>query len=382
MRTIPVGDLKPGQRYTKPVFVDDDTLLVPESVPLKEKEIKRLEKWGISSVKTDGSLIRETSGLHDPGLSFFQRAFSSPDQKKVKDFYEGLSKRLNGIHQKIRDQDECDTNDIDDIVGQLVYHLEQNSKDIVQFILYGFQGNAGPVENALNSTILAILVGFNLALPKNKVVNLATAALLHDVGMLRLPDEISGKSGTLTDQEIQLIRTHPIHSYKIVTREMKYTEEIGVAVLQHQERWDGNGYPKKISGTDIILPARIVSVVDSFEAMVSKRPYRTSMIGYTAMRTILSDNARRFDPDILKVFIKTMGIYPIGSIVLLSDASIARVIEINVDSPLKPRVKVIIDAEGKEFPDDDGPVIDLHVEKSVFVAKAVNPNELGKKGES
>jgi hypothetical protein len=116
--------------------------------------------------------------------------------------------------------------------------------------------------------------------------------------------------------------------------------------------------------------------VDAFEAMVSKRPYRNSMIGYTAMRTILSDNARRFDPDIIKMFIRTMGIYPIGSVVLLNNACIGRVVDVNNAAPLRPRVKVMIDANGREFPKDGGEVIDLASDKKLFIARAVDPKEL------
>jgi len=103
------------------------------------------------------------------------------------------------------------------------------------------------------------------------------------------------------------------------------------------------------------------------------------MIGYTATRNLLKDNGTRFDPNVLKVFIKVLGIYPIGSIVLLSDSSVCRVIENRSDAPLKPIVKTMIDAGGNEFRDDTGPVVDLMKEKAVFVAKAVDANSLANK---
>jgi hypothetical protein len=100
------------------------------------------------------------------------------------------------------------------------------------------------------------------------------------------------------------------------------------------------------------------------------------MIGYTAMRNILSDNGRRFDPQVLKVFIRTMGIYPVGSVVLLNDSSIGRVVEVNHSSPLKPKVKIMIDNQGREYRDDEGDVVDLVDAKQLFIAKAVDPKEL------
>jgi len=111
--------------------------------------------------------------------------------------------------------------------------------------------------------------------------------------------------------------------------------------------------------------------------MISKRPYRNSMIGYQAMKSLLSDNGRRFDPDVLKIFIQSMGIYPLGSVVLLSDSSIGSVIETNPESPLRPKVKILIDPKGVPVERASAEVIDLEVEKKIFIVKAVDPATLG-----
>ncbi|TVR33519.1 MAG: HD-GYP domain-containing protein [Spirochaetaceae bacterium] len=374
MKTISVSELKPGQRFDSPVYVDGDSVLVPEGVAIRDKDIDRLRRWKVTSVTTEGSLIG--SQEEGPEDAFLQQALHSPGQQAVKKVYKTLSNDLGKVFDSISTMDSVSTQEVDAVIDALFRILDERKNDVVQFILYGFQGKAEPVENAINCAVLATLVGRNMSMVKHKLLQLATVALLHDVGMLRLPPELLTKKGKLAPEELKKMRTHPIHSYKIITRELKYAEEIGLAALQHQERWDGAGYPRGISGRNIILPARIVSVVDSFEAMVSTRPYRGSMIGYAAMRAILSDNSRRFDPEVLKVFIRTMGIYPIGSIVLLSNGAIGRVLENNVDAPLKPTVKVMINERGREYPDDNGETLDLYNEKSVFIAKAVDPREL------
>jgi HD-GYP domain-containing protein (c-di-GMP phosphodiesterase class II) len=175
------------------------------------------------------------------------------------------------------------------------------------------------------------------------------------------------------------MQQHPLYTYKIVSKEFLYPEEVGLIVLQHHERWDGEGYPRRISGNAIDLGARIVSVADAFEAMVSQKSYRNSMMGYQAMKNLLSDNSRRFDPDVLKAFIQTMGIYPIGSIILLNNGALARVIEVHGEAPLRPRIRVLIDEFGKAFKQDEGDLIDLLTEKSLFIAKALDPKELARK---
>jgi HD-GYP domain-containing protein (c-di-GMP phosphodiesterase class II) len=162
----------------------------------------------------------------------------------------------------------------------------------------------------------------------------------------------------------------------MICKELLYPEEVGVIALQHHERWDGEGYPRRLAGEAIDLGARIVSVADAFEAMVCEKPYRNSMIGYQAMKNLLSDNARRFDPEVLKAFIKTMGIYPIGSIVLLNTGAIARVIEGHSDAPLRPKIRILVDEFGNAFNNDDGEIINLLQEKSMFIARAIDPKEL------
>jgi len=168
-----------------------------------------------------------------------------------------------------------------------------------------------------------------------------------------------------------------LQSYKIITKELLYPDDVGIIALQHHERWNGEGYPRRIAGQEIELPARIVSVADAFEAMVSEKAYRDSMKGYEAMKNLLSDNSRRFDPDILKAFIKVMGIYPIGSVVFLSNAAIARVIGVHQDAPLRPKLRIIVDEYGTQFLSNDGEVLDLLTEKSIFIVRALNPKEFG-----
>jgi hypothetical protein len=104
-------------------------------------------------------------------------------------------------------------------------------------------------------------------------------------------------------------------------------------------------------------------------------------MGYQAMKNLLADNSRRFDPDVLKAFIKTMGIYPIGSVVMLNNGSIARVTEVQGDAPLRPKIRILIDEFGKIFKNDEGDLIDLLTEKSLFIAQALDPKEISKKRE-
>ncbi len=372
MRSIKVEALKPGMKFTKPVYIEGDSLLVPENIGIKEKDIKRLQKWNIQAVSTDGDIIRDDGA----GGSLLKRSLNSPGQQEILRTYNSLHDKLAMVFSRIGKKEIVEIEIVDGIIDSLMNLVKERLNETVQFILYGAKGESSTEANSLDVAVLSNVVGRSLNLPQHKLIQLTTGALLHDVGMLRLPENIKNKNGSLSQNEMQTMRTHTLLTYKIVAKELNYPETIAMVGLQHHERWDGEGYPKGLSGKAITLFARIVSVIDAFEAMISHRPYRGPMIGYTAMRALLSDNGRRFDPEILKLFIKSMGIYPIGSIVLLNNSCIGRVVQIHSESPLRPKVKIMIDENGTEFSKDEGDVVDLAEEKKLFIAKAVNPKEL------
>lgn len=374
MKAIKVGNLKAGLRFDKPVYIDEENLLVPEKVEIKQKDIDRLVKWGVETVSTDGRPMKELPSASKN--TFLREAFSTPEQQATIDAYSKLAAELQDVFERVASRNAVKAVEVDTIVDRLFKLLQSRKNEVIQLILYGLQGESGFVENALNCAVLAILVGQNLNMVQHKLLQLASAAMMHDVGMLRVPVSVRQKRGELTPEEMRKIQEHPTLSYRIISKEMRFAEEIGTAALQHQERWDGEGYPRRLSGNSITPQARIIAVCDAFEAMVSKRPYRQSKIGYDAMKSILSDNGRKFDPSILKVFLRTMGVYPIGSIVVLKDGRIGRVIEVSSSSPLRPKVKIMINAEGREYQKDAGEVVDLAESSDLFIARAVDPREL------
>jgi HD-GYP domain-containing protein (c-di-GMP phosphodiesterase class II) len=231
-------------------------------------------------------------------------------------------------------------------------------------------------KSSINSAILSAMIAQELLLPPHKVMQIITGALLHDIGMLRLPKEILSKQGGLSQDEAQVIHTHPLYAYRLILKELNYPDSIGFVVLQHHERWDGQGYPSGIAGENIDIGARILSVADAFEAMVSKKPYRNSMVGYEAMKNLLSDNHSRFDPAVLNAFVRIMGIHPVGSIVLLNNGSIGKVTEVRSEAPLRPKILVLQDNEGEY--QKNGKILDLLIEKTLFITRPLNQKEYPK----
>ena len=408
MKKVPVKLLQPGLRFSKPVYIDGNNVLVPAEVPIRKKDIARLNSWGIEMVETDGlpmpidkdspESVNDGTGapgdfLVGKGSSKNGSSGSQNDKKaggtlsltEVQEnkgayrIYISLIERLDSIFTNIANGLSIEARSIDNISAQTLQAIREQRDSFIGFILGGEVSGHEMAKSSVNAAILSALIAHELKFPNHKILQIVTGALLHDIGMFRLPPEILEKKGGLSDAEFQRMKNHPLYSHKIVSKELLYPEEVGLIALQHHERWDGEGYPRQLSGIAIDLGARIVSVADAFEAMVSQKSYRGSMIGYQAMKNLVSDNSRRFDPDVLKAFIQTMGIYPIGSIVLLNNGALTRVIEVHGDAPLRPKIQVLIDEFGKVFEKEEGDIIDLLTEKSFFIAKAVDHKDLARK---
>jgi len=377
-KRIALEEIKPGARYSEDVFIDDKNLLVPANIPVKPKDIEVLKRWGIAYVITEGSEVTEEPTAADkaetPQEAAAAQAFAGSHELYVR--YSELVDRLVQILEKLRGGEAVESKAVDVVSQGVIAIVRDEQEAAMSAILASETPGYEYARSGVNTAILSTVIGMTLKLPAYRLSYLATGALLHDAGMLRIPESIVKKKGALSEDEAQKIRAHPLITYRIITKEFMYPDDIGLVGLQHHERWDGEGYPRKTAGAEIDVLARIVSVADAFEAMVSAKSYRNSMIGYAAMKNLLSDNSRRFDPDILKAFIKSMGIYPLGSTVLLNNAAIARVVEIHPDAPLRPKLRVMVDEFGKRFERDSGDYVDLIAEKTLFIARALDPKEL------
>ncbi|MCL2477874.1 MAG: HD-GYP domain-containing protein [Treponema sp.] len=396
MKKISVDSLKEGMIFSQPVFIEGENILVPAGAAIRKRDLESLQLWGIGYVETDGVPIKPApKPAEKPAAPAPKPETAKPPARKpdtnvislaevhdntgVYRTYTDLIERLDQVISEISAGISIEARSIDSISGRLIQAVRDQRNSMIGYILGGEVSGYELAKSSVNSAILSALIATEMKLPNHKIMQIVTGALLHDMGMLRLPREIVTKKGGLSAAELQRMQAHPLYAYRIVTKELLYPEDVGIIVLQHHERWDGEGYPRKVLGITIDIGARIVSVADAFEAMVSQKPYRNSMMGYQAMKNLLSDNSRRFDPDVLKAFIQTMGIYPIGSIILLNNGALARVIEVQGTAPLRPRIRILIDEFGKAFKQDDGEIIDLLNDKHLFIARAVDPKEFAKK---
>jgi len=383
MNIISTDSLRVGQVFSEPVYSEGENLLVPKLIPLLQRDIDFLYTWGIDDVLSEGNLLSDEEvaeltkepvkhvNLMDVELSISDVQKNSGPYRS----YKSLIEKLDGVFIGIKSGVDIEMRVIDNISGQLLNDLRDNPNNFIGFILGGEVTGHELAKSSVNTAILSALTAQEMRLPNHKILNIVSGALLHDIGMIRLSKGITEKKGGLSDAEFEQIKSHTLHSSKIVSKELFGNNEVNQIALHHHERWDGKGYPDKLTGNTIDMGARIVSVADAFEAMVSKKSYRESIVGYQAVKNMLADNARRFDPAVIMAFTKIMGIYPIGSIIRLNDESVARVLSVNTNAPMRPIVEILISKAGKIYKSGTGDVIDLLAEKSIFIKKAMDPAE-------
>jgi len=161
------------------------------------------------------------------------------------------------------------------------------------------------MNTGVHSTRLAewaLRVARKLGLPEENMYQVEVAALLHDVGKIGVPDAILKKNGPLTPEERAVINKHPEYSWSIL-RLLPGLEAASLYALHHHESFDGTGYPAKLRATDIPTVSRIVSVIDSYDAMTSNRCYRKGLPHEEAVRRLLAGSGTQFDPDIVNIFV-------------------------------------------------------------------------------
>jgi cyclic di-GMP phosphodiesterase len=148
-----------------------------------------------------------------------------------------------------------------------------------------------------------MLMARQLNIPAAEFIEVERGALLHDIGKIGISDAILLKPAKLTEEEWGEVRKHPEIGFQIL-RGIDFLNEAARMVLQHQERFDGTGYPQRLAGKEILLGARIFAVVDTFDAMTSDRPYRKALGYQTAREEIMRCSGTQFDPDIVECFVE------------------------------------------------------------------------------
>jgi putative nucleotidyltransferase with HDIG domain len=229
----------------------------------------------------------------------------------------------------------------------------------------------------VNVSILTMAQARALGIDGRLLREFGLAALMHDIGKVKTPKDILNKPTTLDEREFQVIKRHPIDGAALLRQTPEMPALSPVVAFEHHLRLDGQGYPDGVRRETLNLATMLCSIADVYDAMRSQRQYQDAFPTDRILAVLERNDGLQFDQHLVRRFVQLMGIYPPGTLIALSDGRLAAVTAIHAPNPERPRVRVVINADGT--PASRGEDIELWSEAaaSIAVASVVDPASVG-----
>lgn len=379
MKAIPVSALIPDTYFDQPVYLDARYILLTPDTPVTQELVQRLKRWKYTQVLTDGRQKDNPSYLSgaDKGsvapVTIDEDIRYSEQMKAARDFVRGFQDFAAGLFATFVEKGTINLAEVTEWVKKASQAIRDCRDCVIRFLEVNSDPARYQVTHAVNSTVLALVIGEYLKAPPHRLIELGNACMLHEIGMTKLPEALQRSSKALSPEERRAMMAHTALGYRIL-KSVSAPENVALAALEHHERIDGSGYPRGLSGEKIAEYARIIAVACSYDAMVSHRPFREKSIGgHSAIREFLQVSRKQYDDRVLKALVYTLSVYPVGTPVLLTNGSKAIVAKTDPSSPRYPIVKVVVDPQGKTlaYP----PLVQTAESGGVGISRVLAPDE-------
>lgn len=328
MRYIPSNCMRPGQKLAVNLTLDDDRIFLSNKVLLTDSLIERIKSIGFQGAYVEDDISKDLVVANVISQEIKVRA-----KEEIKTLFcnvensndEGVKKSTKIIHYVV-----------EDMVEQILKSSKTmvNIVDIRTFDDYTY-------SHCLNVAVLSVVMGTVLELNKKILQDLAIAALVHDIGKVFIDKCIINKPGILVPEEFDQMKEHSLKGYEYLRKYIRFSTDIMRGVLEHHEKYNGEGYPYHLSGGNISLFGRIICIADVYDALTSDRPYRSAMLPSDAIEYIMSGYNTLFDPELVNVFIRKIASYPIGTCVELSNGKTGIVIQNSEGLGQRPVIRLI-----------------------------------------
>lgn len=229
-----------------------------------------------------------------------------------------------------------------DVAGKLITKSVMRNVDAMVGLTRIKEHDAYTATHCINVCVLVLAVLHAEGVDAETAETVATAALLHDIGKTKVPLEILNKPGRFEPHELEEMRKHTIYSEEILRGMSGITEEGFFIAAQHHEMLNGSGYPHSLKGGEIHRLGQITAISDVYDALTSARVYKPALTPHTALSRIYGDRDKEFRSDVVELFIKALGLYPVSSLVALNTGEVGVVCEPNPEDSRQPKVGVII----------------------------------------
>ncbi|MDR2051419.1 MAG: HD-GYP domain-containing protein [Deltaproteobacteria bacterium] len=227
-------------------------------------------------------------------------------------------------------------------------------------------------SHSVNVAVLALAFARHMSYPRSVQFEVGMSGLFHDLGKAMIPIEILNAPRDLSESELVILRRHPRLGYEYVKKTPGFTQEVLLGIYDHHERFDGSGYPRALKGDKISLAGRVISLVDVYDAISSRRPYKRAMLPHEVLRLMYQMRNTDFFPGFMEHFIRMLGIYPAGSVVEVSGGFIGVVTASNPSKPTKPKVLLVMDKQGTYIQAGE---VDTGVEDAPYITRCLSEGE-------
>lgn len=343
------------RQYCSYVFIDTSlsrTVASPEPVPFVqtnkapaplttpvEQERQRME---FEMLRAQARAVVQEQVYHD-------QTDLEEEIDQVQDAYKSTSDLMQNVLEDAQKKRNIDTAGVTVSVGRLANSVIRNPDALMLFSQIKDKDEY-TAQHSMRVCIMALTLGRQLGMELGAIKALGIGALLHDVGKVRIPDELLKKPEALTKPEIELMKLHVPYGLQILRAQAPGLPTVAFDVVGwHHERYDGSGYMSGAKGNEISQFGHIGAITDYFDAVTSDRPWRKGAAHHTTLMEMYDQRGKLFHPTLVEQFIRSMGVYPIGSVVQLNTGEAGVVITRNRERHLRPRVVLAAKADNRLY---------------------------------
>jgi len=310
-----------------------------------------------STCSTNPELLNRPAHLNKQKQDFIDTVVITKDEREATDLAQQVEKAsllrektyeyIQQTFNQVYENGNLDVDKAKEVVSTLVANILEGH-DTMIWLTYLKNRDEYTAIHSLNVCIYSISFGRFIGLSEQEINTLGLGALLHDVGKIKVPEHILSKPGKLTNDEFTLMKAHAFLGYELLKNNNMPPEALDI-VLSHHERVGGQGYPNGKREKEISYFARIVAIIDVYDALTSDKPYNDGLSPRVALNKLYNLAPNNFSQDLIEEFIKFMGIYPIGSVVELNTGHTAVVITNNEKNRLKPIVGLVLNRKQEPY---------------------------------
>lgn len=377
MKRLPIDEIPPGRYFTRPVFLDDNYILLSPETQVTGELVNRLKEWSYDSVATEGEqietpIVSEDENAAPVAVSVDQDVREAALFREAEQFYGELLSFVERTFTTFVTKNSINANQVSDTVKGVIDIVKSHRRYMLRLSEMEAKERNYIVTHSAKTTVVAIAVGQALRQPTHKLIEIGSAALLHEIGMVRLPPQLYMSTRQLSDKERQAVTAHTVLGFKIL-KQLQFPMAVCLAVLECKENLDGTGYPRKLTAERIGLYAKIIMVAGSFVALTSQRPFRDPLDGHAAIVEMLQRKGQMYDETVLRGLVTLVSIYPIGTFVQLVNGTSGMVVDTNADNPRAPQVRVILGPNGERYAEQV--VVDTNGDLEHAVKRALPPDD-------